>query len=91
MAIVGSGTQVPPAHTYTGGTTINNGIVDLPHPLAVQNSTVTVGSSGSLTFAAGIANPILGGLAGPGGVALATAAAEPVAQRGVRKRPEYDL
>ena len=79
LAIVGSGTQVlrRQQHLY-GRNDDQQRHSESCHPLAVQNSTVTVGSSGSLTFAAGIANPILGGLAGPGGVALATAAAEPV-------------
>ena len=79
LAIVGSGTQVlAGSNTFTGATTISSGILNLAHPLAVQNSTVTVGSGGSLTFAAGVTSPVLGGLAGAGGLSLATAAAEPV-------------
>jgi len=65
-------------NTYTGDTIINRGILILAQPLAVQNSTVNVSSSGALNFAAGIVNPTLGGLAGGGNIALATAASEPV-------------
>ena len=50
----------------------------LAHPLAVQNSTVSVTASGCLAFAAGITGPVLGGLTGAGNVALATAASQPV-------------
>ena len=67
------------SNTYSGPTNVNAGTLVLAHPLATQYSTVTVGSSGAVAFAAGNASPILGGLAGAGNVALATAASEPVA------------
>ena len=66
------------SNTYGGATTISSGIVNIAHPLAVQNSTVNVASSGALSFAAGIVNATLGGLEGPGNVALTTTASEPV-------------
>ena len=65
-------------NTYSGNTTISSGTLTLAHPLAVQNSTVNLGSGGALCFAAGNTNSTLGGLAGAGGLALATAASEPV-------------
>jgi fibronectin-binding autotransporter adhesin len=64
-------------NTYTGPTSITGGSLNLDNPLAVQYSTVNV-EAGSLTFAAGITSPTLGGLAGTGNIALATAAAEAV-------------
>jgi autotransporter-associated beta strand protein len=66
------------ANTYSGNTMINNGTMLLAHPLAVQNSTVGVGWSGALDFAAGVTSPVVGGLLGTGNVVLTTAAAEPV-------------
>ena len=79
LVISGSGVQVlSGANTYAGGTNISSGTLNLAHPLAVQNSTVNVSSSGALSFAAANTSPILGGLAGAGNVVLATAAAEPV-------------
>ena len=53
--------------------------MNLADPLAVQNSTVNVSSSGTSSFAARNTAPTLGGLAGAGNVVLATAVAEPVA------------
>ncbi len=76
---VGPGTlTLAASNTYSGPTTVTGGALNLAHNLAVQNSTVTVSSSGALTFAAGITSPTLGGLAGSASLALATAAAEPV-------------
>jgi len=75
----GSGTfTLAGTDTYTGSTFVNSGKLNLANPLAVQNSTVSVTSSANLTFAAGIVNPTLGGLAGGGNIALATTAFEPV-------------
>ena len=65
-------------NTYSGNTAISSGTLTLAHPLAVQNSTVNLGSGGALCFAAGNTNCTLGGLAGAGGLALATAASQPV-------------
>ena len=79
LVVNGSGTQVlAGSSSYTGSTTISSGTLTLAHPLAVQNSTVNVSSSGALNFAAGNTSPTLGGLAGAGNVVLATAAAQPV-------------
>ena len=64
-------------NTYTGVTAVS-GTLTLAHPLAVQNSTVNVSPGGTVNFAAGIVNPTVGGLAGTGGIALATAASESV-------------
>ena len=62
----GSGTVVlSHANSYTGGTTVSSGTLNLAHPLAVPNSTINVGLSGALSFAAGNTAPILGGLAVP--------------------------
>ena len=79
LNIVGGNTlTLGAANTYSGPTTITGGALNLAHNLAVQNSTVTVSSSGALTFAAGITSPTLGGLAGSASLALATAASQPV-------------
>ena len=79
LNIVGGNTlTLGAANTYSGPTTITSGALNLAHNLAVQNSTVTVSSSGALTFAAGITSPTLGGLAGSASLALATAASQPV-------------
>ena len=66
------------ANTYTGNTTVNSGSLSLANSLAVQYSTVSLGTSGGLTFASGITSPTLGGLAGAGKFALVTAASEAV-------------
>ncbi len=66
------------SNTNSGNTTISAGTVTLANPLAAQNSTVNLTNSGTLGFAAGNTSPILGGLTGPGNIALTTAAAEPV-------------
>ena len=79
LSCSGSGTVVlSNANSYTGNTLVSSGGLNLAHPLAVQNSNVNVGAGGVLSFAAGVTSPILGGLAGGGNVALATAASEPV-------------
>ena len=75
----GAGTLVlGGANTYSGGTSVSGGTLQLAHPLAVQNSTVSMTSSGCLAFAPGVTNPVLGGLAGTANIALATAASEAV-------------
>ena len=65
-------------NTYTGTTTISNGTLRLADPNAVQNSTVSVGASGSLTFKSGLGNANLGGLAGSGNITLADAGSAPI-------------
>jgi fibronectin-binding autotransporter adhesin len=66
------------ANTFTGPTNIASGALNLAHPLAVQYSTVNISPSGALTFAAGNTSPSVGGLAGAGNIALATAASQSV-------------
>lgn len=66
------------ANTYSGNTNVNGGTLNLANSQAVQNSTVSIGTNGALSFAGGITSPTLGGLAGPGNIALATTAAQPV-------------
>ena len=65
------------SNTYTGLTSITSGTLSLASPLAVQNSTVSVSSSGAVSFAQGITSPVFGGLAGAGNIALATVASSP--------------
>ena len=79
LSLYGAGTLVlGAANTYSGSTDVSTGTLQLAHPLAVQNSTVSVSASGALAFAAGVTNPTLGGLAGAGNISLATAASQPV-------------
>lgn len=67
------------ANTFSGGVALNQGTLQLANAAAVQNSTVTIASSGSLTFASGIGSFGIGGLAGSGNLALQDATASPVA------------
>jgi autotransporter-associated beta strand protein/parallel beta-helix repeat protein len=79
LAIVGGGVlTLSNSSTFSGGAQINAGTLNLAHPLAVENSTVNLSSSGALSFAAGNTSPTLGGLAGAGNVVLATAASQAV-------------
>ena len=65
------------ANTYTGTTTISVGVINMGNNLALQNSTVDVGSNNNaVTFAAGITAPTLGGLQGSGNLVLTTAASQ---------------
>jgi autotransporter-associated beta strand protein len=74
-----SGTVVLSApNTFTGATSVNAGTLHLAHAQALQYSTVAANAANSLTFAAGVTSPVLGGLSGSGSVALVTTAAEPV-------------
>ncbi len=57
------------ANTFTGATTINSGFVQLDNFLALQNSTVSIGTPNGLTFANSGAYTI-GGLAGASNEAL---------------------
>ena len=64
-------------NTYTGTTTISVGVINMGNNLALQNSTVDVGSNNNaVTFAAGITAPTLGGLQGSGNLVLTTAASQ---------------
>ena len=58
------------ANSYSGGTTLAAGVVQLGNANAVQNSTVTVNADNALVFSPGIGTFNLGGLAG--GNALGT-------------------
>ena len=66
------------ANTYSGSTSVNSGTLSLANNQAVQDSTVSLGTSGALAFAAGITSPALGGLSGSHNIVLATAASEAV-------------
>ena len=57
-------------NTFTGGTTINSGIVQLDNANALQNSVVTLNTSNGLTFNAGIGGVNLGGLSGSGNLTM---------------------
>ena len=59
------------ANSYTGATSIAAGQIVLGHPLAAQNSTVTVSTSNGLAFATGVTSPSIGALAGNGSINLA--------------------
>ena len=76
--VTGSGTvSLAAANNYSGPTNVLSGTLVLAHSLAAQNSTVNL-AGGGLSFAAGVTAPTLGGLAGSGNIALATAASQPV-------------
>jgi fibronectin-binding autotransporter adhesin len=80
VAINGPGTAtLAAANTFSGGVALNQGALQLANAAAVQNSTVTIASGGSLTFASGIGSFGIGGLAGSGNLALQDATANPVA------------
>jgi autotransporter-associated beta strand protein len=70
------------ANTYTGATTVNSGTLTLANNQAVQYSTVSLGSSGSMTFVPGTTSPSVAALTGTGKVLLTTSASEAV-QMGV--------
>jgi autotransporter-associated beta strand protein len=63
--------------TYTGGTVLSGGTLQVSNANALQNTTVTV-NAGKLGFGAGVTSPVLGGLSGYGGIALRDANANPV-------------
>ena len=65
-------------NSFTGGAVLNGGTLNVTGNGQLQNNTV-VANGGSLTFAAGVTSPILGGLAGNGGpIALQDANSNPV-------------
>jgi fibronectin-binding autotransporter adhesin len=67
------------ANTFTGPTSVTAGTLVVAHPLALQNTTVSVTSNGALGFAAGTTSPTFGGLGGGSNIALTTAASQAVA------------
>ncbi|QIF02857.1 autotransporter-associated beta strand repeat-containing protein [Roseimicrobium sp. ORNL1] len=67
----GTGTWVlSGANAHTGATTISAGVLRLANANAVQNSTLTNNAANGVTFAGGVLNYNLGGLAGTGAFAL---------------------
>lgn len=68
------------AGTFTGDTTVNNGIVRFAHGNAVQNSTVDMaGVGGSVQFATNVTSAVFGGLKGSQNLGLTNAANNAVA------------
>ena len=65
------------SNTYTGNTAITGGTLALGNPLALQNSTLNTSVSGTLSFGS-LTAATLGGLAGPGTLALGNTASAPV-------------
>jgi fibronectin-binding autotransporter adhesin len=67
-------------NTFTGGTTLSSGTINLANTLALQSSTLNM-SGGTLTFNPSVsANAFtLGGLTGSGNIALVNTAAAPIA------------
>ena len=64
-----------------GDITVNAGVLRVASNLAAQNHTIVVNANNGLTFAAGVTNPSIGGLAGSGNIVLqdaATPATRPV-------------
>ena len=75
----GSGTEVfASANIYTGDTNINNGVLKVADPNALQNTTVYVNVNNGLAFANGVSTANLGGLSGSGNISLTTADPNPV-------------
>ena len=66
------------ANTYSGATTISGGTLALGNSLALQQSTLDTSGSGVLSLGS-LAAVTLGGLAGPGTLALSNAASAAVA------------
>ena len=77
---VGTGTLLlSGANTYTGGTAINSGVLQLGNSAALQNSSVSVNVNSGLSFGAGITAPSIGALAGSGNVTLSDTNSTPAA------------
>ena len=75
---VDSGTLVLSAtNTYTGNTLISGGTLILSSPLALQCSTLDTSGSGALSFGS-LTSATLGGLTGPGTLALSNSASSAV-------------
>ena len=73
----GGMTTLANSNTYTGGTTITGGTLALGDPLALQNSTLNTSGIGILSFGS-LSAATLGGLTGPGTVALGNTASAAV-------------
>ena len=65
------------SNTYTGNTAITGGTLALGNPLALENSTLDTSGSGTLSFGS-LTAATLGGLTGPGTLALCNAASAAV-------------
>ncbi len=79
LAKTGTGTlTLTAANTFAGATSVAAGTLTLGHALALQNSTVTTPSSGSLSFGS-LSNATVGGLSGSANLALANATSGAVA------------
>jgi fibronectin-binding autotransporter adhesin len=65
------------SNTYTGATAITGGTLALGNPLALQNSTLNTSGSGTLSFGS-LTAATLGGLTGPGTLALGNTASSAV-------------
>jgi autotransporter-associated beta strand protein len=75
----GSGTlTLSSANTYTGGTAINGGTVQLANANAVQSSSVSVNVNNGLAFSGGIGTFNVGALAGAGNILLTDLASSAV-------------
>ncbi|MGO9110647.1 MAG: autotransporter-associated beta strand repeat-containing protein [Thermoguttaceae bacterium] len=71
LVSTGSGTLVLAAsNNYTGGTSINQGVLQLANANGAQDTTVIVNANNGLQFASGIGSFALGGLSGAGALAL---------------------
>ena len=65
------------ANTFSGNTVVGDGTLTLADPLALQQSTLDTSGAGSLSFGT-LTNATLGGLQGPGNLALSNGAAAAV-------------
>jgi autotransporter-associated beta strand protein/parallel beta-helix repeat protein len=66
------------SNSYSGGTSINAGVLSLANSAALQQSTLDTSGGGAVSFG-GLTAATLGGLQGSGGLALNNTAALPVA------------
>jgi fibronectin-binding autotransporter adhesin len=79
---VGAGTlTLSGANTFSGGTTVNAGVLQLGNANAVQNSTVAVNVDGGLAFSPSVGMFTLGGLAGSNNFALTDTAVDDITLR----------
>ena len=79
------------ANTYSGPTTISGGTLQLANANAAPNSTISVSSANSLTFAPGVGTFNVGGLAGGGSLALADTRRKPRHPFRRRQQRQHDL